>query len=43
MAFQAPTEHPPKTLAESALCFACMVALLIVAAIGLQWALHLLP
>ena len=43
MALQAPTEHAPKTLAESALCFACMAGLLIAAAVGLQWVLHLLP
>jgi hypothetical protein len=43
MAFQAPTEHAPKTLGESALCFACMAGLLLAAAIGLQWVLHFLP
>jgi hypothetical protein len=43
MALQAPAHHPPKTLAESALCFACMAGLLLAAAIGLQWVLHLFP
>jgi len=43
MALQAPVHHQPKTLGESALCFACMVGLLIAAAVGLQWVLRLLP
>jgi len=43
MAFQAPIEHAPKTLAESGLCFASIAVLLIVAAVGMQWLLHLLP
>ena len=43
MALRASAPHPPKTLAESALCFACMAGLLLAAAIGLQWVMHLLP
>jgi hypothetical protein len=42
MARPAPA-HPPKTLAESALCFACLGGLLLAAAVGLQWVLSLLP
>jgi hypothetical protein len=37
------TRHAPKTLGESAVCFGCTLALLAVAAVVLQWALHLLP
>jgi hypothetical protein len=43
MALNAPVHHPPKTLGESAVCFASVVVLLMAAAIGLQWVLHLLP
>ncbi len=44
MALQQPVhDHPPKTLAESAVCFALMAGLLIAAAVGLQWLFHLLP
>ena len=35
--------HAPKTLRESAVCFACMAGLMLAAALGLQWLLHLLP
>ena len=43
MALQPPAHYPPKTLVESAVCFACMAGLLLAAAMGLQWLLHLLP
>jgi hypothetical protein len=48
MALQGPTHdhhhhHHAKPLAESALCFACLAGLLLAAALGLQWLLHLVP
>jgi hypothetical protein len=43
MALQEHAHHAPKTLGESALCFACMAGILLAAAVGLQWVLHLLP
>jgi hypothetical protein len=43
MALQEHAHHPPKTLGESALCFACMAGILLAAAVGLQWVLRLLP
>ena len=35
--------HPPKSLAEGAVCFGSVVLILVVAAIVIEWALHLLP
>jgi hypothetical protein len=43
MTLQGTTRHAPKTLGESAVCFGCTLGLLAVAAVVLQWALHLLP
>lgn len=43
MALQPHAHHPPKTLAEGAVCFACMAGILLAVAVGLQWLLHLLP
>jgi hypothetical protein len=43
MALHEPAQHPPKTLAEGAVCFACVAGLLLAAAVGLQWVLHLVP
>lgn len=33
-------QRQPKTLGESAVCFACSVAILAVAAVALQWVMH---
>jgi len=35
--------HPPKTLGESAVCFACAVGLLLAAAVAVQWVMQLVP
>ena len=35
--------RPPKSLAEGAVCFGSVVLILVVAAIVIEWALHLLP
>jgi hypothetical protein len=43
MALHEHAHHPPKSLAESVICFACMAGLLIAAAAGMQWLLHFLP
>ena len=43
MAMQPHVQHPPKTLAEGAVCFGCILAILTAAAMGLQWAMGLLP
>lgn len=43
MTLQGTTPHAPKTLGESAICFGCALGLLAMAAVVLQWALHLLP
>lgn len=43
MAMPEHAQHPPKTLGESALCFACMAGIVLAAAVGLQWLMHLLP
>lgn len=37
------TGHPPKSLAESAVCFSCTAAILGAAAVATQWLLSLLP
>jgi len=36
-------DRTPKTLAESAVCFACTAMILVAVAVGLQWLLRLLP
>ena len=40
---QTSTGHPPKSLAEGAVCFGCTAAILFVAAVATQWLLSLLP
>jgi hypothetical protein len=43
MTVHEPVHHQPKTLGESAICFACMIGLLAAATVAVQWAIHLLP
>jgi hypothetical protein len=43
MAIQPQTEHPPKTLGESAVCFGCCAGIVLVVAMAFQWLLHLIP
>ena len=43
MAVDRSAQHPPKTLAEGAVCFACTVGLLVAAALIIQWVLRLVP
>ncbi len=42
MALHEPIHHQPKTLAEGAVCFACALGLLGIAAVALQWAISAL-
>jgi hypothetical protein len=43
MSVHEPIHHRPKTLGESAVCFACAIGLLAAASVAVQWAIHLLP
>ena len=43
MAVQPPVEYAPKTAGESVVCFGCCAALILAAALGVQWLLSLIP
>lgn len=43
MALPEPVSHGSKTLGESALCFGCCAAIVLIAALAFQWVMHLIP